>query len=74
MLRLERDWGGRSAEIKSVWAGECRKHNFWTACLLSHIKWRFGNLTLRAINWYIFGSNREGVDGWSPGGVFRFLR
>jgi len=39
-------------------AGGCRKHNFWTTCVIKI--YIFGILALRAINWYIYGSNRRG--------------
>jgi hypothetical protein len=42
----------------------CRKHNFWTACLLSDTNYKFGILTSRAIDWYnTYGSIGEG-GGW----------
>ena len=51
-------------------AGGCRKHNFWTARVKSIRNHIFVILTSRAIDWYIYGSNR-GEAGWGgpPVGV-----
>jgi len=49
-------------------AGKCRKHNFWTARVKSITIYIFGILMSRAIDWYIYESNRKG--GGSGKGVF----
>ena len=41
-------------------AGKCRKHNFWTARVKSITIYIFGILMSRAIDWYIYESNRKG--------------
>ena len=51
-------------------AGGCRKHNFWTTPVKSIKKFKFGILTSRAIDWYIYGSN---WGGGVPQRVFSFF-
>jgi hypothetical protein len=56
-------------------SGGCMKHNFWTACLLPHTNYIFRILRLRAIDWYIYGSNQGGGGvGWSPDKFLVFLQ
>jgi len=55
-------------------AGGCRKHIFWTACVKSIKNYIFEILTSRAVDWYIYGSNRGGGGGLSPDGFLVFLR
>jgi hypothetical protein len=43
--------------------GGCRKHNFWTTRFKSIKNYIFGILTLRAIDLFMYGSNRGGGGG-----------
>ena len=40
--------------------GGYKKHNFWTSCSKSIRTYIFEILASKAIDWYIFGSNRRG--------------
>jgi len=60
------DYEGGRGGLEILWgcSGGCRKHNFWTALVKSIKIYIFGILASRAINWYIYGSNRrKGVRG-----------
>jgi len=53
-------WGSKRDVICMLQPGGCRKHNFWTTRVKLIKIYTFGILALRAIDWYIYGSNRRG--------------
>jgi len=73
MRTQSRKWKRKNFSTQA--AGGCRKHKFWTTRVKS-IKFNIlGILVSRAIDWYLYESNRRG--GWvggGSGGVQSFFR